>query len=194
MYKSRLLICLFFTTLIFVNMSYSAFSNSGIENKWNNLLKREPFIYTIPSVKKTTPVDGVYVKNALRQGEKVPCMRCPDWLANPGIWRIYFNRGTYRIINTATGWKSIGTYIVSKNRILLANDPSCINEFGLYTFKFEYCNHPYKKKYLTFKVIDDPCAIKLRGLNLGEKEWISCHPPNEEAAITEHWPKPDGCR
>jgi len=188
MYKSKLIIYLFLATLIFVSTNCTnAFSSPETEKKWDELLNRDSFIYTVPRTKKTTIIDGIYVKKALKKGEIVPCRRCPDWLPNPGVWRLYFNRGVYRIINIDTGWKSIGTYIVSKDRVFLANDPACIYDFGLYTFKI-------KERRLTFKVIDDPCAIKLRGLNLSETEWVSCYPPNEEAAITEHWPKPDGCR
>ena len=109
-----------FTTLsafILLCLSWtSVFSDSNSEFKWDELLKREPFIYTVPKINKKTSIDGVYVKKALKEKEMVPCRRCPDWLANPGIWRIYFNRGAYRIINTNTGWKSIGTYIVSKRQ------------------------------------------------------------------------------
>jgi len=165
----------------------SVFSDNNSEFRWDELLKREPFIYTVPKINKKASIDGVYVKKSLKEGEMVPCRRCPDWLPNPGIWRIYFNRGVYRIINTNTGWKSIGTYIVSKDRVLLSNDPSCIDDFGLYRFSI-------KSPVLKFYVIDDPCAIKLRGLNLSETSWLSCYPPNEEAAITEHWSKPVGCR
>ena len=165
----------------------SVFSDNNSEFRWDELLKHEPFIYTVPKINKKASIDGVYVKKSLKEGEMVPCRRCPDWLPNPGIWRIYFNKGAYRIINTNTGWKSIGTYIVSKDRVILSNDPSCIDDFGLYRFLI-------KGGVLKFEVIDDPCAIKLRGLNLGETSWFSCYPPNEEAAITEHWPKPVGCR
>ena len=165
----------------------NVFSDSNSENKWDDLLKREPFIYTVPKINKKTSIDGVYVKKSLKEGEMVPCRRCPDWLSNPGLWRIYFSKGIYRIINTNTGWKSIGTYIVSKDRVILSNDPSCIEDLGLYRFSI-------KNRLLKFEVLDDPCAIKLRGLNLSETPWLSCYPPNEEAAITEHWQKPGGCR
>jgi hypothetical protein len=43
------------------------------------------------------------------------------------------------------------------------------------------------------KAIDDPCAIKLRGLNLTQQPWRACRPPTIEAAVTEHWPKQEGC-
>ncbi len=185
---SRLLFYLVFMTLIFMSVNpRPAFSNDVIEKKWDELLKRDAFIYTVPRVNKPTPIDGVYIKTALKKGQIVPCRRCPDWLANPGVWRLYFKKGIYRIINTDTGWKSIGTYIVSKDRVFLANDSACIYDFGVYSFKF-------KDRVLTFDIIDDPCAIKLRGMNFCETDWVSCYPPNEEASITAHWPKPHGCR
>ena len=179
---------LFFSFLIIILIPCSqAFSGTGTEAPWDGLLKREPYIYTVPRVDKETAADGVWVKKALREGDIVPCRRCPDWLADPGIWRLFLDKGVYRIINTHTGWKSIGTYIVSGDRIFMANDPACIYEFGLYSFKIE-------DGRLKFTVIDDPCAIQLRGKNLAETEWISCIPPNREAATSTHWLKPEGCR
>jgi len=161
-------------------------ADDSISDKWKALFEREPFIYTVPLVEKVSPVDGTYVKKAKKEGEIVPCRRCPDWVPNPGIWKLNLHKGAYRIINLGTGWKSIGTYIVSENRILFANDPSCIDGIGLYAWEMA-------EDKLQFEVIDDPCAIKLRAKNLTETEWESCMPPNIEAAITEHWNKPDGC-
>jgi len=156
------------------------------KNKWTELLKRGPYPYTIPLLSKETILDGTYVKKAKKEGEIVPCRRCPDWVPYPGIWKLNLNKGTYRIYHEATGWKSIGTYIVADHRIVFANEPCCIKGIGVYSWKFE-------ERKLIFKVIDDDCAIKLRALNLMEAPWNSCQPPNIEAAITEHWPKPQGC-
>ncbi|MFC1829487.1 hypothetical protein ACFL0O_07750 [Thermodesulfobacteriota bacterium] len=170
--------------------SSACFSESGktdsSKKKWEELLQRNPYPHTIPLLKKQTVLDGTYVKKAVKEGEIVPCRRCPDWLPNPGIWKLNLNKGTYRIYNDTTGWRSIGTYIVADNRIILANDPSCINGIGVYEWKFE-------DRKLKFKVIDDDCAIKLRAVNLTEVPWDSCQPPGIEAAITEHWRKPQGC-
>jgi hypothetical protein len=156
------------------------------KNIWEKLLEREPYPYTIPLLSKKTVLDGTYVKKAKKEGEIVPCRRCPDWVPYPGIWKLNLNKGTYRIYHETTGWKNIGTYIVADNRIILANDPCCINGVGVYEWKFE-------ERKLIFKVIDDDCAIKLRALNLTEVPWDSCQPPGIEAAITEHWSKPQGC-
>jgi len=70
--------------------------------------------------------------------------------------------------------------------MVLANDPTCIEDIGVYRWRLE-------KGRLTVEVIDDPCAIKLRAMNLTQQPWLSCRPPNIEAAVTEHWPKPEGC-
>ncbi len=156
------------------------------KNRWGELLKREPYPYTIPLLSKQTVLDGTYVKKAKKEGKIVPCRRCPDWIPYPGIWKLNLNKGTYRIYHEATGWKSIGTYILADNRIVFANDPCCIKGIGVYSWKFE-------ERKLILKVIDDDCAIKLRALNLMEVPWNSCQPPIIEAAITGPWPRPQGC-
>ena len=46
---------------------------------------------------------------------------------------------------------------------------------------------------LILKAIEDKCAIGLRARNLTNIPWLSCQPPNVEAAVTDHWPKPAGC-
>jgi hypothetical protein len=157
-----------------------------IQKLWSELLKRDPFAYTVAMVKKSSVLDGIYTKRALRTDAIVPCRRCPDWLPDTGIWKMQFDKGAYRIIHKTTGWKSIGTFIVAGGRVLFANDPVCPDGIGVYYWKLE-------EGRLTFSVIDDPCAIQLRAKNLTETPWLSCRPPNIEAGITDHWPKPEGC-
>ena len=96
-----------------------------IKKLWGELLKREPFAYTIPLVHKPGFLDGTYTKRAKKTNAIVLCRRCPDWLPETGIWKMKLNKGTYRIIHKATGWKNIGTFIVAGDRVLLANDPVC---------------------------------------------------------------------
>ena len=72
------------------------------------------------------------------------------------------------------------------DRVLFANDPVCPDGIGVYHWKLE-------NDRLILSVIDDPCAINLRAKNLSETPWLSCQPPNIEAGITDHWPKPEGC-
>ncbi len=179
-------ICISCLSILILLLPASCPAGESHSSKWNNLLKRNPYVYTIPIVSKFSVIDGTFVKKAKKDGDIVPCRRCPDWVPNPGIWKLNLNKGAYRIINTHTGWKSIGTYIVSGDRILFANDPCCIYGVGVYSWTL-------KEGKLKFKVIDDPCAIKLRGKNLTEVTWSSCQPPSVEAAISTHWPKPNGC-
>ncbi|NNG00373.1 MAG: hypothetical protein HKM93_13385 [Desulfobacteraceae bacterium] len=117
----------------------------------------------------------------------MPCKRCPDWVPDTGLWKIQFKNGVYRVIHLNTGWKNIGTFMVAGDRIIFANDPTCIKGIGVYKWT-------RTEGQLLFKTIDDPCAIKLRAKNLTEVPWHSCQPPNDEAAITDHWPLPEGCR
>jgi hypothetical protein len=152
-------------------------TQNAVKDLWGELLERTPFPYTIPLVAKPTGLDGTYVKKAKNEGPIVPCRRCPDWMPYPGNWKLDLSQGVYRIYHRATGWKSIGTCILAGNRMILANDPSCIKGIGVYTWKLDAGK-------LIFKVIDDECAIKLRALNLTEVPWILCQPPCSESAAT----------
>ena len=162
--------------------SNSPQTKNAVKDQWGELLQRKPYPYTIPLVAKPTGLDGTYVKKAKKEGPIVPCRRCPDWMPYPGIWKLNLSQGVYRIFYRATGWKSIGTCIVADNRIILANDPSCIKGIGVYTWKLEAGK-------LIFEVIDDECAIRLRALNLTEVPWILCHPPCSDSAAAVHGSK-----
>lgn len=154
---------------------------------WIALQDRMPYPYTLPLPHaEYSPIDGVYVKREPQIGERVHCRRCPDWLYEGGLWKIRFYRGVYRVINIDLEWKSLGSYVVSGNRLALFNDPYCVEDIGVYKWKLE-------NGMLTLEVIDDPCAIELRGKNLEHLPWASCQPPNLEAAITDHWQIPEGC-
>ncbi|MFO7708160.1 MAG: hypothetical protein R6V84_08295 [Desulfobacterales bacterium] len=154
---------------------------------WAGLLERRPYPYLIPLPEpKQLAIDGTYVKAVISAAERVHCLRCPDYAPEGGVWKLNLHRGVFRIFHPESEWKSIGTFIVSEDRLLLANDPTCIDGLGLYRWRLE-------NGRLSLEVIDDPCAIKLRGLNLAQQPWVSCRPPNTEAAVTDHWFKPEGC-
>jgi hypothetical protein len=154
---------------------------------WSELLRRQPYPYLIPLPEaKRTDLDGTYTKVVVPTAERVHCLRCPDYAPEGGLWMLNIAQGVFRIYHPESGWKSIGTVIVAGNRMLLANDPSCMEDIGVYAWKLE-------NGRLSLQVIDDPCAIRLRGMNLAQQEWRSCRPPNIEAAVTEHWIKPEGC-
>jgi len=154
---------------------------------WKALQERTPFPYATPLPPPTlTAIDGIYVKQEPLTAEHVPCKRCPDWLYEGGTWKIRFDRGIYRVLHIDLGWRSIGSYTVSGNQLILFNDPNCDHSTGIYTWQLE-------KGRLTFQVIDDPCAIQLRGKNLAHLPWQNCQPPNAEAAVSNHWQRPLGC-
>lgn len=155
--------------------------------KWSDLLQRMPFPYVIPLAEPNrTDIDGTCAKVVASKAERVHRLRCPDYAPEGGSWKLNFDRRVFRVFHPESGWKSIATAIVAGDRMVLANDPTCIEDIGVYKWRLE-------KERLILKVIDDPCAIKLRAMNLTQHPWLSCRPPNIEAAVTEHWPKPEGC-
>lgn len=162
---------------------------------WSALLQRTPHPYLLPlPPTRWTSLDGTYVKVELKETPPVHCLRCPDYAPEGGVWKLNLDKGTFRIIHEMTGWKSIGSYVVTRDRwtsgapdqLLLFNDPTCPEAIGLYTWRSEAGN-------LILEVIDDTCAIYLRAMNLTNLPWLSCQPPNMEAGITDHWLKPPGC-
>jgi hypothetical protein len=156
--------------------------------KWSALLQRQPFPYTreLPGPVRT-PLDGTYTKVDPKKERPVPCRRCPDYVPEGGIWKIQFDKGVFRIIHLSSGWKSIASFTSEGNRLLLFNDPVCHEMTGVYSWKAE-------GGQLVFRAMEDECAIRLRAMNLTKQPWLSCRPPNTEAATTGHWPEPPGCQ
>ncbi len=163
---------------------------------WSALLQRTPFAYTIPLPPPTpTILDGTYTKFELKEGARVPCKRCPDYAVEGGIWRLNLDKGVYRVYHEATGWRSIGSFVMSRDRessvefpdkLVLFNDPTCPGVVGMYIWKVEGGR-------LILQVIDDTCSFGLRAVNLTHLDWLACHPPSTEATVTGHWEKPPGC-
>jgi hypothetical protein len=157
------------------------------QDAWSGLFQRQPYPYNVPLPEPVHhPIDGTYTKAVVPEAERVHCRRCPDYAPEGGVWKLNLDQGTFRILHPESRWKSMGTYIIAGDRILLANDPACVDALGLYRWRIN-------EGQLVFDVIDDPCAIKLRALNLTQMPWQSCRLPNIEAGVTEHWPKPEGC-
>lgn len=100
--------------------------------------------------------------------------------------RLNLDKGIFRIFHDATGWRSIGSFVVEGDRLILFNDPCCHEVKGTYHWSLREGN-------FILEVIEDDCAIRLRAANFTRQPWLSCRPPSLEAAITDHWPKPDGC-
>lgn len=158
------------------------------QERWFELLQRTPYPYTTPlPAPTTTNIDGAYAKFEPREEEPVHCRRCPDYAPERGIWKLYLDKGIFRVFYEFTQWRGIGSYTVSGDRIVFFNDPSCTEDVGTYTWKLAGGR-------LTLKVIQDSCAIDLRAKNFTSVPWLSCRPPNVEAAISGHWQEPPGCK
>jgi hypothetical protein len=162
---------------------------------WFVALQRTPYPYLLPLPEpERTVLDGTYTKVELKETPHVHCLRCPDYAPEGGIWKLNLDKGVFHIYHEATGWQSIGSFVVTRDRwtsgapdqILLFNDPTCPDAIGLYAWRLD-------EGQLVLEVIDDTCAIHLRAMNLTNFPWQSCQPPNIEAAITDHWQKPPGC-
>jgi hypothetical protein len=150
-------------------------------------VQSSPYPYTTPLPPPTpTLLDGLYTKLDPKEGTPVPCRRCPDYAPEGGIWTLYLEKGLFRVFHTVTGWRSVGSFTVSGDRITLFNDPTCHQEVGLYAWTLE-------AGALTLKVIEDKCAIGLRAMNLTRQPWAACRPPSLEAAVSDHWQMPLGC-
>jgi hypothetical protein len=176
-----------FSLIIETAAAGEASQTTSSQPVWVELLKRHPYPYLIPIPEPTlTELDGTYTKIVVSSAERVHCLRCPDYAPEGGLWKLSLGKGVFRIFHVESGWKSMGTHIVAGDRLLLANDPTCIDGLGLYRWRME-------KGQMILEAIDDPCAIKLRAMNLTQQPWMSCRPPNIEAAVTEHWLKPEGC-
>ncbi len=154
---------------------------------WKALQERTPFSYTLPlPPAASTAIDGVYMKREPLVAERVHCRRCPDWLHEGGLWRMGFDRGVYRVLHVDAGWRTLGSYVVSGDRLVLFNDPYCVEDIGVYAWALG-------RGVLTLRTIDDPCAIRLRGKNLAHLPWISCQPPRVGGAAAVRWERPAGC-
>jgi hypothetical protein len=162
---------------------------------WSATLQEIPFPYLLPlPAPERTALDGTYSKVELKDAPPVHCLRCPDYAPEGGVWKLQLDKGTFRIYHQATGWRSVGSFIVTRDRwtagapdqLLLLNDPTCPDAIGLYAWKLE-------DGKLTLRVLDDTCAIYLRAKNLTNLPWLWCQPPNIEAGVSDHWPRPPGC-
>jgi hypothetical protein len=133
-----------------------------------------------------TILDATYVKINPRLATPFPCKRCPDYKLDGGLWKLSLDKGTFRILYTVNGWRSLGSYSVDGNKVYFFNDPYCNWDTGVYTWTLE-------DGVLTLIEVEDPCSQGLRAANFVDQPWLSCRPPNTEAAITDHWQKPEGC-
>jgi hypothetical protein len=154
---------------------------------WQALLEHTPVAWTTPlPPEQATILDSTYVKLDPRIATPFPCKRCPDYALEGGLWKLLLSKGVFKIYYTMNGWRSLGSYTVSGNKLYLFNDPYCNRDVGIYKWELE-------DGVLTLMEVEDPCSQGLRAANLTFQPWLSCRPPNHEAMITDHWQKPTGC-
>ena len=131
-----------------------------VNERWIELLQRTPFPYHQPLPDQVrTPVDGIFVKFDPKPHPHVPCRRCPDWVPEGGLWKLQLDKGVLRVFFTETGWRSIASYEVEGDQLLLFNDPHCIDTVGAYSWTLH-------EGQLDLDLIEDPCAINMRARNL----------------------------
>lgn len=95
------------------------------------------------------------------------CLRCADYRLAGGIWRLKFDQGTLRIIYDVTGWKSLASYTVEEDQLILFNDPYCPQDIGRYRWKID-------AEALRLQAVEDGCAFGLRAQTLEAQPWLAC--------------------
>lgn len=154
---------------------------------WVEILRWTPYPYTTPlPAQHTTAIDGTYVRIDPRQDERAPCRRCPPYPPSGGVWKVVFGKGIFWVFNDHTGWRTLGSYTVDDEQVVLFNDPWCKDAVGRYTWKLE-------EGALVMHLVSDDCETGTRSKNFTGQSWQSCQPPGREASVTGHWKMPAGC-
>jgi len=152
-----------------------------------------PHPFSTPLPEETwTPIDGTYAKLDPSNPQWWACRRCADYRPAGGIWKLQFNQGVMRIYYDVTGWRSIASYTIADDHLIIFNDPHCPQEVGEYTWGMED-KWGLENRSLVLSVIKDSCSINLRGENLSAQSWESCQPPNLMTGASDHWHKTPGC-
>jgi len=135
---------------------------------WARLLEQMPYPYATPlPPDEATVVDGTYGKIDPRDGVRPFCRRCMPYPAEGGLWLLHLDKGIYRIFSTRSlnGWRSLGTFAVSGDRLYVSNDPHCMDTTGSYWWELD-------GEELLLEVIEDDCAGGFRGLTFTNYPWM----------------------
>ncbi|HEX2766531.1 MAG TPA: hypothetical protein VHR55_07860 [Candidatus Limnocylindria bacterium] len=151
-----------------------------------------PFVTPVPALAPTA-IDGEWDREPTdpSTGSIVACVRCAPYPKDRSRSLLRLELGRWEVIHGEPGYRGYGHYVVEGDRITLFNDPECGTESGSYRWKID-------DDRLTLTEIDDPCAFGQRARDLTDRAWViaaadRCRPPDEEAAVTDHWPAPPGC-
>jgi hypothetical protein len=156
-------------------------------DRWQEIQLWTPYPHTTPLPPRVaTPIDGAYVRFDPRTASHIPCRRCPPYPPEGGIWKLYLSEGIFRVYHPGTGWRTLGSYRVDGDQIAFFNDPQCHLAVGRFGWSLN-------ARQLQFTPVEDNCELGTRAKNFTKQPWLSCQPPNREAAVTGHWSAPAGC-
>jgi hypothetical protein len=150
----------------------------------------QPYPYTTPLPPPTpTLLDGVYIRPIPVTNAPILCKRCAPYRLEGGDWLLHLDRGAFRVSHPETGFQGVGSFTVDADRLFLFNDPNCPQDVADYRWRLD-------GNTLILEADEDSCGFGLRIKNLTYGGWERrdpCQPPNEEAAVTGHWPIPAEC-
>ncbi len=135
---------------------------------WARLQEQRPYPYTTPlPPHRETVLDGTYGKLDPREGVRPFCRRCMPYPAEGGLWLLRLDAGIYRIFSTRSlsGWRSLGSFAVSGDRLHLFNDPHCMEVTGSYRWTLDGGG-------LSLEVIEDECADGFRATTFTNYPWL----------------------
>jgi hypothetical protein len=110
-------------------------------------------------------------------------------------------------VEGALDFAGSGSATVFDDELVLADDPACPDGPGRYAVGLGDVDRfgllpENRAQTMTLSLVRDTCAARADALT--GSSWVLrasgrdgiygiCDPPNEEAAITGHWPEPSGC-
>ena len=153
------------------------------------LLQQTPYPYTTPLPPAlSTVLDGIYTKldplgsdqDTLPEGrvsmphpvrEGVFWLKPVPYPLAGGAWILQLDKGVFRVFHETSGWRTLGSFTVSGDRIEFFNDPTCYYAVGSYRWALE-------SSQLTLEAIADECDGRVLGggglriMNFTEHPWI----------------------
>jgi hypothetical protein len=135
---------------------------------WVQLQESVSYPYTTPlPPAQVTVLDGTYGKFDPRHGVRPFCRRCMPYPPEGGLWLLRLDKGTYRIFSTRSlsGWRSVGSYTVTRDQLFLFNDPHCIDAVGRYQWDLSGGR-------LVLQVLEDECVDGFRGIAFTNYPWV----------------------
>lgn len=132
-----------------------------------------PYPYTTPTPpERATAIDGTYLRvvsleraGGAELGLPIRCFRCIPFRVDAGVSILILFEGSYYLHHHLSGFRTMGHYFVSGNRVELVNDANCPQTRGTYTWSM-------KDGRLGFDVLDDPCPFDdLRAGDLQAGPW-----------------------